>query len=469
MALTKVNNRMIDGSLINVVDYGVDPTGSSDSYAGFQAALDAATDSGVAGKGWTIFIPQGTYLLSQTLEMPNNTVLMGAGRSSTYLRPTSGFTGAIITDKGNAGKINIKHIRIDALDEAGVTDLIKLGYGASAPFGEGELYDLYLRGGSGSSALTTCNAVNIKTNVVSLTEIETLYCNKGFVEGSGSTVTTYSRCFTIGMAAFDFQLAGPATLNDCEIEAPDATSVGVYAARNTGIYGLTYSQSNTGVTNPYAIEIDASGELTMTGFKHFDGGGASTLTHLFKDNRTAFPLNWGPTSTNKSVGIIGDRVFVGSNFHIQEFIRQSFQVTLTNDGGTIKHRITSQHASGVASLYSSTVSGASVTLTATPTGTDGSTAFATGLKIGSSSTNALIFNTPNSQNDQHFAGQATVVFNSSGTDLTCSPAQGSIDVNGTTNNWLLMYFYNATTGANYNLTTLPSGKSITVNFDGYLA
>jgi len=42
MSLTKVSYSMIQGSSANVLDFGADPTGATDSTVAFQAALDAA-------------------------------------------------------------------------------------------------------------------------------------------------------------------------------------------------------------------------------------------------------------------------------------------------------------------------------------------------------------------------------------------------------------------------------------------
>lgn len=62
MALTKVTYSMIDGASANVLDFGADPTGVSDSRAAFQAAVDAVI---AAGRG-TVFVPSGTYVINGT-------------------------------------------------------------------------------------------------------------------------------------------------------------------------------------------------------------------------------------------------------------------------------------------------------------------------------------------------------------------------------------------------------------------
>ena len=59
MSLTKVTYSMIQGAAFNALDYGADPTGTSDSRAAIQAAIDAAQATG----GGTVVIPEGTYLI----------------------------------------------------------------------------------------------------------------------------------------------------------------------------------------------------------------------------------------------------------------------------------------------------------------------------------------------------------------------------------------------------------------------
>lgn len=57
MALTKVTYSMIDGAIVNVLDFGADPTGVSDSASAIRAAV-------TAGAGKDVYFPSGTYLLS---------------------------------------------------------------------------------------------------------------------------------------------------------------------------------------------------------------------------------------------------------------------------------------------------------------------------------------------------------------------------------------------------------------------
>jgi hypothetical protein len=60
MSLTKVTYSMIQGQYVNVLDYGADNTGSTDTTAAIQAAITAAA-------GRTVYFPAGTYIVTSTL------------------------------------------------------------------------------------------------------------------------------------------------------------------------------------------------------------------------------------------------------------------------------------------------------------------------------------------------------------------------------------------------------------------
>ena len=53
MSLTKVNTRMIDGAVLSLLDFGADPTGSSDSSTAMKNALESGAEF--------ISVPAGTY------------------------------------------------------------------------------------------------------------------------------------------------------------------------------------------------------------------------------------------------------------------------------------------------------------------------------------------------------------------------------------------------------------------------
>jgi len=65
MALTKASFSMVTGTPVNVLDYGADPTGISDSAAAIRNALDAVPQT-----GGSLYFPPGTYSVQSTVIIP---------------------------------------------------------------------------------------------------------------------------------------------------------------------------------------------------------------------------------------------------------------------------------------------------------------------------------------------------------------------------------------------------------------
>lgn len=78
MALTKVSYSMIAGAVANVLDYGADLTGTTDSTSAIQAAINSGKD---------VFLPTGAYLVDPAvgIVVKNGTVIFGEGRANSII------------------------------------------------------------------------------------------------------------------------------------------------------------------------------------------------------------------------------------------------------------------------------------------------------------------------------------------------------------------------------------------------
>ena len=74
MSLTKASYSMISGAPLNVLDFGADPTGNTDSTNAIKAAIDQVYSFANAistGTPPALYFPSGTYLMSSTITMGN--------------------------------------------------------------------------------------------------------------------------------------------------------------------------------------------------------------------------------------------------------------------------------------------------------------------------------------------------------------------------------------------------------------
>jgi len=120
MSLTKATYSMINGAPLNVLDYGADPTGVTDSATAIQDAIDAATTTGNA-----LFIPAGLYLVGSqlTISRPFNDLrgfqMYGEGRGRSIFKYTgSGALPAMLEMIADGFSINneISGIKLDLTD-----------------------------------------------------------------------------------------------------------------------------------------------------------------------------------------------------------------------------------------------------------------------------------------------------------------------------------------------------------------
>jgi hypothetical protein len=113
MALTKVTYSMINGSAVNVLDYGATGNGTTDDTAAIQAALNV---------GGAIYFPSGTYLVKNAaniagvsaLLLSSNSLIFGEGTSSVIkLGAHSTIKHCIFDSIGTKSNITIRDLKFD--------------------------------------------------------------------------------------------------------------------------------------------------------------------------------------------------------------------------------------------------------------------------------------------------------------------------------------------------------------------
>lgn len=112
MALTKVTYAMIQGSPANVLDFGADSTGTTDSTAAFNAALAASS---------SVFVPAGTYLVENITEFNSGCELFGEGFNSILKLANTSPDSHILDINHNTFAANIDGLYVHDLQLQGET------------------------------------------------------------------------------------------------------------------------------------------------------------------------------------------------------------------------------------------------------------------------------------------------------------------------------------------------------------
>lgn len=257
MSLTKVTYSMIAGAQVNVLDYGADATGATDSTAAIQAAIDAA----IAGQG-EVYIPAGTYLTGRLTFSNNNITVRGEGSAYSY-------------NSSAAPKTILKA-------KTGTTVVVDLV--SNAPFGI-YICDLEVDGNNISGVGIDCSGANI---------IERVQCTRNSIAGirffnltnsmrlinsgcqlnsgygllvQGTSTTTYSveGCvFSLNTAGgIDIQAGVLSKFTNCVIESNTGPGLRIYKPNThlNAFYGITFDncwfEDNASTAPNYTLVVDS--------------------------------------------------------------------------------------------------------------------------------------------------------------------------------------------------------------------
>jgi hypothetical protein len=121
MALTKAHARMIEGSSVNVKDFGAVGDGVTDDTAAIQAAIDYVSTNDLGA----LFAPPGVYKGNWAIK--SDCVIVGAGRASTTFSPY--IDGPVFaTSTSNATvRFGFKDLRINGNSSFASNTGIKIG------------------------------------------------------------------------------------------------------------------------------------------------------------------------------------------------------------------------------------------------------------------------------------------------------------------------------------------------------
>ena len=126
MALTKAHNRMIEGAAVSVADFGAVGDGVTDDTVAIQAAINAAISSQLQ-----VFIPGGTYIVSDTLQVNNSQslTLQGCGERITVIKFNNTVVDKVMFDLTKASSRTVFKDLFLEDENAGTSSCIRMTTG----------------------------------------------------------------------------------------------------------------------------------------------------------------------------------------------------------------------------------------------------------------------------------------------------------------------------------------------------
>ena len=246
MALTKAHNRMIEGAAVNVKDFGAVGDGVTDDTAAIQAAVNVAAK---------IIVPAGTYKVTNTLALKDNTTFQGNGVGLTIINYGS---SAALSD----GAI----ILLDGADNAYVSDL-SITHTLSA---------------SGVSGIKVIGAsYNVKLERLDVSGFSTNF----FLDGAeGAVAGKLTRCSVTQCCGHDthsgygirVQNTDSLLIQDCNFYSNTLDGIKLRALNdNTRVIGGQSYNNGTGPSNGNGIDTLSGGyEVTIDGLECYGNDGA---------------------------------------------------------------------------------------------------------------------------------------------------------------------------------------------------
>jgi len=459
------------------------PPGQPERYLapGFSyAAID-----GRSGTDFTVAINQALSILGQpvvlgahnylitNLTIPATQQLSGQGMHQTNLVCKPGSTGTMFTDQGGrsgAAKVDISGVAFYG-NQCRYSHGFRLGHN-TVPFGtEGVLDRIWVRdlpggfpgidilgnvGEFGFLVSQSTGGLQILGSALMVAQLECVDCS-GFPVGGTAAVCNF----------------GDAQIGALEVEAQASGTAAVYLTGNTHLSMLTVSLAG-GFRGSHLVEIGPRvTSWTVGNLKlYFQGAPPFLNGGNFKSGRAYFGDNVTGASAHGEGSYSSGLMTHGGQFGFKLQQLNAFTLRVQNAHGAVQHLIGAVGAPTSPTSVATCVRNARNTATATPVGSDASTAFAGGAKISSMSPDTVILDTgvTGVWELEDSAFNAQVSLNNTGTHCTVSAHVVAQDVNGETRGRLHLTLRNAATGAGvpWSSALAAAGSMIDVSVLGFL-
>lgn len=440
-----------------VSDFNPQTGTGTDNTGAIQAAIDWAYGEG-RGPPRAIMVSAGNYLCGNITLYPYTTMI-GTGRQSSNFWCKDGTSGKWWSDHGNgAQKLMLSGLAFYGRDQSGLTHICDLGSGGIQFGTEGILAGLWMREAPRAIGLL------VDGNVGIVRDITLLRCAVGIqVNGNGNQL---DNIICMESSEIGANLHGT-FIRGLHLEATSSDGVPLRIGGDCHVHDVFVSTAK-GTRFSHLFEVDTRNynEWSLTGV-HLLGQDYVVSNGIMKVG----PDFRGGTDPRK---FTGGNLFAKLDVHTGNFTLgdqswHAFALVVTRHQGALQHRIGAIGNPELASAHASRIEGAHPWLTKTPMAQESGTTFEGGARIAAASPSKIMLDTKGQTPAEEQAIQCVVQHSNVGSVLTARAYFTPTGASGKKAQSLTVQFFNATTGAEFDLTRLSEGQSITAGFTGFLA
>ncbi len=440
-----------------VADFDPQSQTGTDSTKAIQAAIDWAYGQGRT-PARALMVSSGNYLCGQITLYPYTT-LIGTGRQTSNFWCREGTAGKWWSDRGNgAQKLMLSGLAFYGRNQPRLTHVCEFG-SEGIQFGtEGILSGLWMREAPNGTGLL------VNGNVGIVQDITLMRCAIGIqVHGNGNQL---ENIICMESREIGADLHGT-FIRGLHLEATESNGVPLRMAGDCHVHDVFVSTAReTKFSHLFEVDTKNYNEWSLTGV-HLLGQDYTVSNALMK---VGAEFRGG----NDPRAFTGANLFAQLDVHSGGFSLGSqpwhaFSIVITRHLGLLQHRIGAIGSPELASNYVSRIESAQPWLTKTPIAEEIGAVFANGARISATSPNKLMLDTRGRTPAENQAIQCVIQRNTSGTALTAATSFTSGIGPANAPQTLTIEFFDAGTGAEFDLRRLAEGRSITLGMTGFLA
>lgn len=351
---------------VNVLDFGADPTGVTDSTLAINQAIDSLPVNATVGGG-VVYLPAGTYLCSEAINLRSGIILQGHSQQTTNLYAGRNDQASISVNGAN--RVSIRDLRIDGVGRTGVFGILLVDstlVSIRNVWVESVAYGIR----STNTYYVECNSMRVTgtrigwdllsaSNVITLTNCQSLTLERALNFIGSSTLSITGSSFegtnlvnlnnvqgvSITGSYWEGMHENPDIPEFIRVGGPTANSL-AQGVNISGNYFLVSAQHGIRLYGAYGVNIEGNYFRTSVSGINFVQADVSPKKDI-NIRGNAFDINGGGYNVNNAVTYLGDNEdTLNSNATMLQYQPLSFVANKVPRNATLDNNSITLYAEG---------------------------------------------------------------------------------------------------------------------------